>query len=332
MVQAVWQKVASADHHPLLRAIVLSYASVGGVAAAGLIAVFAVRPTGLVVQRVAAPAPAAVSTARPALTGALPAPGARLAVGPQLAPQPALPVPATGPARDAIEPITAEEAEEAPMAVVEKVKETPAFRVVLPSPMLAPATAAASEVDAGEPPAAEPALPLEEVRSIAEGPAGMEAAGTAVKLLVPPPSLTLVETSAQVKARRDATNQAAIDAEKAARARAKAAADSANEAALQARKLTPTPSAPVEPARRAVTTSPTRATPSATRETQPTQQAVSANESAIAAARLATVQARARADAANHMASSAARSAARSPTPAPTASPRPAAPTRKAAP
>ena len=45
----------------------------------------------------------------------------------------------------------------------------------------------------------------------------------------------------QVKARVDAENQAAIDAQKAAQARAKAEADSANEAAIALRKGLPTP-------------------------------------------------------------------------------------------
>jgi hypothetical protein len=217
---------------PALRVVGMVYIGLGGVAALGLLATVALVPATPVLQQVAEPARQAV---------------ANLALPPtdiivpfhlvQPKPQPtAVPFVSTVTVDITID--DASPTEDVAVANAAPVEPTPVRAVVHEAPRLEPTVAQNMDEDAD---ASSPPNETADVMQPAAQPEIVMASVEAPKAL-PTPEPTL--TPQELKARMDASNQAAIDAAKAEKAQAKAAADSANQAAIDALKVAGTTNAP----------------------------------------------------------------------------------------
>jgi hypothetical protein len=229
---------------PSLRVVALVYTGLSGVAALVVVVTAAVAPKAPVVQQVTeatGPARQAVTTlVQPTgdlIASLMPAP-APVTMAPRVQTQPA---PTAAPFVDTTSlDITIGEAVPEPQAEVHTAPR-PILRFV--PQLVEPAAVQDDEDVPSDDQAVDDPVPAVGIATpeVVAAPAGQTAASAEPPKPLPTIAPTpLPETPQQAKARMDAANQAAIDAQKAAAAKAKADADAANQAAISAQKAAAT--------------------------------------------------------------------------------------------
>jgi hypothetical protein len=220
---------------PFLRVIGLVYTGLGGMIALVLVIAVGVTPVAPVIEQATEPARQAVtSLMQPTSDAVVSLLGSGVQV--RTAPPPRVFSPTL-----AID-VTIEDVQvaEAPAdeTIVEEPPAAPVHIVWAPHTAIAVEPIEADVVVEEEPEAVDPLLPEPSTPASTVVQAGEPVLVIAVEQAPKPlPTPTPTETPQQLKARLDAENHAAIEAQKAAQARAKADADAANRAAIEAAKL-----------------------------------------------------------------------------------------------